>query len=230
MNLWKMLEATEFWSAIAGAFVGGLIALALQYLSLREGRRERQEERKQRQKAHANALLFKMMRVHSNCLSIFKYIEEALATGINSESEVEAWEVVRGLANVPEAVHFSSDEMSTLLAMGDHDVFNRVIEQDTLHNSLLDTVRLYTRKREQLSERFADVCDLDTEAGAHLGGAVKIEDAKKIRPLMVEVNHLINDLRKSASMYSEESLSALGRLHKIFRDKLELPYTLEIKA
>src|SRR2546426_10526449 len=53
----KILDSTEFWSAIVGAIVGGLIALGAQMLALRAGRKRREEDHKREQQALAASLL-----------------------------------------------------------------------------------------------------------------------------------------------------------------------------
>ena len=42
--LLSLSEKTEFWSAIAGAIVGGLIALVIQIVTLRASKKQRDED------------------------------------------------------------------------------------------------------------------------------------------------------------------------------------------
>jgi len=56
----EILNSTELWSAITGAIVGDLIALAIEMLALGEARKQREEDHKRTQQALANSLLFKI--------------------------------------------------------------------------------------------------------------------------------------------------------------------------
>ena len=68
----QLLHSSEFWSAIAGAVIGGLIALVAQVIFLRTAKKQREDEQRRTQQALANSLLFKMMRIHSNFVAIHK--------------------------------------------------------------------------------------------------------------------------------------------------------------
>ena len=77
LSLWS--QQSEFWSAIAGAVVGSVVGGAIGYLvqikALREGRRQREEDRKQAQQAQGRALLIKVGRIISNCYGTQRHFE-----------------------------------------------------------------------------------------------------------------------------------------------------------
>jgi hypothetical protein len=131
---------TEFWSAIIGAIVGGLIAYIVQVKALREGRRLRDEDHKRVQQAQGNALLFKMIRIHSDLHGIHRHIEGCFEQAEQKGLTGDPWQFVLPLANPPGPIHFSSEEMGMLLALKTDDVFNLVVKMDTVHNSLSDAV------------------------------------------------------------------------------------------
>ena len=152
-TLWSIISATEFWSAITGAFVGGLIAYLVQVTALREGRRLRDEDHKMMQEALGRALLIKMMRAYSNFHGIHQHIEDSFAEAARRGFEAEPSFIVQPLANTPDPVHFSSEEMGMLLGLKDYDVFNLVLSMDVIHNSLIDAVKVLNTERETLTEQ-----------------------------------------------------------------------------
>ncbi|MCF6198996.1 MAG: hypothetical protein L3J67_06280 [Hyphomicrobiaceae bacterium] len=66
----------EFWAAIIGAIVGGLISAGLQWLAYREQKKQREEERKNKDTAIAHSLLFKMIGIHTNLYHFNDYLEK----------------------------------------------------------------------------------------------------------------------------------------------------------
>lgn len=82
---------TEFWSAIAGAVVGGVIAYAVQIRALREGKRQRADDQKSIQQGLGNSLLFKMIKIHSNIHGIHRHIEECFETAAKRGQKGEPW-------------------------------------------------------------------------------------------------------------------------------------------
>ena len=151
-TLWSVIPGqTEFWSAIFGAVVGGSIAYMIQLKALREGRKQRDEEHKRLQQALGNALLFKMIRVHSNFYDVHKYIEGCFAEAARREHKGEPWQFVTPLANPPDPVYFSSEEMGMVLGLKNDDVFNLVLQMDVIHNSLIDIVRVLNTERRALA-------------------------------------------------------------------------------
>src|SRR5262245_8629003 len=105
-----ILASAEFWSAIAGAVVGGFIAFGVQMIALRETRKQQIAEHQQRQKALAHSLVFKMIGVHSNFRSIRRHFDDCLRKA-DEKAKAEPWQIVLPLANFPENIHFSSEEM-----------------------------------------------------------------------------------------------------------------------
>ena len=83
-TVWSiMLGQTEFWAAIVGAIVGavvgGSIAYMVQVRALREGRKQRGEDHNRLQQALGHALLFKMVRIHSDFYGLHRHFEDCFA-------------------------------------------------------------------------------------------------------------------------------------------------------
>lgn len=113
-----------------------------------------------------------------------------------------------------------------LLSLKDDDVFNSVVSMDVIHNSLSGAVQLLTTERKALSERLkADEAD-----GVVLSGVADRDQFLALRPRMIEVNSLSEQIRAEAKRSFEESSEALDRLTGLLREKLGLAYKLVPKA
>ena len=223
-------SAPEFWSAIVGAIVGavvgGLIAYMVQVKALHEGRKQRDEDHKRLWQALGNALLFKMMRLHSNFHGIQEHFEESFASAAQRKDRMEPWQFVLPLANPPDSVNFSSEEMGMLLSLKNDDVFNLVLSMDVIHNSLIDAVKVLNTERRALTERItAEEAD-----GAVLSSNLDRDQMMALRPRMIEVNGLIDSIRDHAKRGFKESGAAMYSLHNLLRDELEITYNLESKV
>lgn len=223
-SLWlSILGATEFWSAIVGAVVGGLIAYAVQTQALREGRKLRDEDHKRVEHALGYSLLFKMMRIYSDFYGIHEHIESCFQKAARDKFEGAPWQFFLPLANPPEPVHFSSEEMGMLLALKHDDVFNSVLSMDFIHNSLIDAIKVLNTERRALTEQLK----ADEATSTLVGGVLNKQQMLALQPRMIEVNGLIEDIRARAKMDFEESHNVLGGLHKVLTEKLGLGVKLE---
>ncbi len=141
----------EFWSAIAGAIVGGVIALGIQLLALHAAAKDRREAAAERQKALGHALLFKTIQIYSHLRSFNGHLKDAQAVAEKAGQKTIIWQIVLPFANLPQRVHFSTDEMAMLLSLKDDDLFNDLVSMDELHNSTIDIFSTYTARRLSLT-------------------------------------------------------------------------------
>lgn len=230
-TLWSaMPRTTEFWSAIfgavGGAVVGGLIAYIIQVKALREGRRQRDEDHERVRHALGTSLLFKMSRIQSNIYGIHRYIEDCFESDAKEGLEREPWELFLPLANFPDLVQFSQEEMGMLLALKNDDVFNLVLSTDIVHNSLIDGFQVLNIDRRALTDRIKP----DKAEGNVLSSVLDRDQMLVLRPYMIEVNTLIEDIRTRAKRDYEESVNAMDRLQQLLREKLGLSYKLNFKV
>jgi hypothetical protein len=223
---WPTLPiGSEFWSAIAGAIVGGVIAYLVQVKALREGRRAREADQSRVRLALANSLLFKVLQIHSNVSGIRDHFEKCFARAASGPA-AQPWEIVLPLANFPDRVNFSSDEMGMLLSLKDDDTFNLVLSMDVKHNSLIDTIKVLSVERRALTERLTPEDVQDTM----LSGKLNAEQERALWPRMIEVNGLIESARAMANDDFDQSRDALNRVHEVLRDKLGIPYSLQLRS
>ena len=217
----------EFWSAIGGALGGtiggGLIAYLIQLKALRETRRYREQDHRRSQQHLANSLLVKMIQLHSNFRGFHKHFEDSFAKETNSKGNRESWQFVLPIANIPNPIHFSSDELSMLLAMKDNHVFNAILPMDTVHNSLLEAANTFTTQRTLLTDRLP----IERTDSSSVGGTLTPEQLQTIRPQMIIVNQLVEQIRVFADSGFNESKTALHALHSLIQNRLDVTYELQ---
>lgn len=222
--------ATEFWAAIVGAvvgaFAGGFIAFVLQRQSLLESRNQREEDRQEKRRALGHALLFKVGQINSNTAQFHMHMEEAWAHGLARSQPAEPCMFVRPIINLPDPVHFSVDEMALVLSFKDEDLFNSMVSLDTQHNGVLATFAAYTDKRTGLFELLPPGADLGEGA---FGIELDADQLQRIRPLMIEVNMLAEDMRRRAKGDFERSEDCLQKLLAFLETNLNLKYGMETK-
>lgn len=216
---------TEFWAAIAGAFVGGLIALAGQIVVLEAAKRARLVEQRDKHKALAHALLFKMIQIHSRIEKIREHIQECVDVGQAKQAPAEPWQTVMGLASLPDPVHFTADEMAYLLSLKDDALFNDIASLDEVHNSTVAAFKLFGDRRAALTGTMS--ATMEGNVGATL---FTTEQFAVARPRMVELNNLATSILTAATTDAPLMWDALNRLQILFQKKSGLAYRVELKA
>lgn len=215
---------TEFWAAIVGASVGGVIAFAIQLIVLIAAAKQRRKENDERTQALGYSLLFKMIKIHSNVHGFGRHLEESFADAVEGGTEREPWQIYRPLANAPSPVHFSTDEMAMLLSLKDDDLFNELFSQDSVHNGTLEIFQTLDSRRQALTDGLPA-----TMEGATGETVLTQEQLLVVGPKMVEVNLLIESAREWCKKEEKISRKLLIRLHSTLKDKVGLTNKLSFK-
>lgn len=218
---WLSSFGSEFWSAIAGAVVGGVIAYMLHRSALREARRERESAAADARKALAHSLLFKAIKIFEGLHGLKKHVDEAVN---EAGSTVSLASVMFPIANLPDKIVFSSDEMAMLLSLGDDDVFNRVVSLDAIHNSVLPAWERYAMLREKF-QQLSSTEHFDKETGA---AAVIIEPGSPLEITLFEADQVAVELTSRAQRDTAEAKDAMTALHLLLSQKLGLKVGLSL--
>jgi hypothetical protein len=213
---------SEFWSAIAGAIVGGCIAFAVQMYALKENRSQRIEDRLRANQSLARSLLFKLSKMYSDFVSVYAHIDEGLKRVVPNGHNNEPWTSVRPLMNPPEKITFLSEEMSLLLELKDDRLFNSLFSLDRVHGALVEILGDFRVERERL---FSQMPSQPLE-----GGVVQIslnkEQVQALRPRMELVNYLVRTAHEWCEKDSRTASDALDRLQVLVREQLNLKIEL----
>jgi hypothetical protein len=225
-SLTTLLNAKEFWSAIAGAVVGGSIAYAVQVRALKEGRAQRREDRDNARSALAHSILFKVIKIHSNLYGFDKHFKECFGDAAARRDKLEPWQFMRPVANPPDSVHFTPDEMAMVLALKHDNIFNDLLYMDSHYNGLIGGMALLDAKRTALTEQ---VIVLGGEGPAFNVGITKDKLAALV-PKIFEVNRLATDLRGAIAEATQSSNATMTQLNDLLRERLGLSYKIDSQA
>jgi hypothetical protein len=217
------VTAKEFWTTLFGAVVGGLISFSIMMKTLREARQNRREDRRRTDQALGNAVHFKLVRIHSNFNGLRRHLDECFAHN-RIDPNAQPWQFTKPLVNLPDAMHFTAEEMGMLLGLKNDAVFNAVVELDLVHNTLFDAVRAMFEERRTLLEllkpRHVDPTML-------VSGVLDPETEVVVRARMLQVNDLIKNVYVMAQREDESSRTALRQLNDLLRKELGLTYRLQ---
>ena len=210
----------EFWAAVVGAIVGsasgGLITLLLQ---LSQDRRQASEHNQ----ALARSLIFKLIRIASD-LHLFKVHTDECAERAEQDKLPIGWQSFRPIANLPDRVSFSSEEMSYLLSLKDDKLFDKVLSLDVLHSSTVGIFELYKERRLALTDMLAATMD-------GMVGTTALNDAQKafFDPKAAELDLLVSDIRKRVEEDASQSREALEETNAAIAETLGKPLVLKFK-
>jgi len=219
-----MTFGTEFWSAISGALVGGLIALVVQLVAIWAAKKERKAAKKERSIALAHSIMFKVMRIHSNLYNLHLHLEESFAA-VDPASHNRPCLFVLPLVGTPADVDFSAEEMSLVLSFKDAELTDMLMSLDGIHNNLIEVFETYAGLRNELQ------ASLPAEMEGNVGTSkLTKEEWMLAEPKMVVMNQLLVDARTRAKLDYDDSKKATDSLLKAINDTLGLKLVVEFKA
>lgn len=214
----------EFWAAVVGALVGGLIALILQLVSLRVARKYRIEDQTNARRALAYSLSFKMIKIATYLKEAWRHFESTNKEC--AEENAEPWQVFLSAANLPERIRFTDNEMSLVLSLGDADVFNELFMVDALYVGTIDNIEVLSRLRDSLSSELKAV-GMSGDKGV-LG--LSPEEHLAFKPKMIEVNKLFEGIHSTAQNDYEVAKRLTGQLLNLFEKEFGASFSSMIKG
>jgi len=134
----------------------------------------------------------------------------------------EPWRFYTPLASLPKHVDFTSEEMGMLLQQKDDEVFNSTLQADVVHNAFVDALETLNTMQPELMERISPE-SVEGEVGKI---AIPKDEALALRPAMINVNSLIEQLRKEAEKDAVAAGRLLDSLQTLLRGRLGLPYSV----
>jgi hypothetical protein len=209
---------------IVGSIIGGTTSYLLQRKSLKAAKVQHDEDRLEVRKALAYSPLFKMIQIASGTQVLHNHLENAFQKAKAEGLDGDAWRFVLPLANQPDRVKFSAEEMALLLSLKDNKLFNEMMPCDEIYNSTLQVFDHYKTLRRTLT-------DMPPIEISGTRGTIRLtaEDALKIAPRIIELNELIADLQKRLPDDSKETARMVLDLHGLLRKHFKFEFKLKMK-
>ncbi|MET4173839.1 hypothetical protein ABIB99_004939 [Bradyrhizobium sp. LA6.1] len=221
ITAWAVFSAIG--GSLTGAVVGGTINYFLQRASRAEAKKQRDDDRLEVRRALAYSLLFKLIRVVSDLENLRKAVAESVEHATASGLKGALWQMVLPVANLPDAVDFSADEMALVLSLDDQ-TFNQIAALDKLHESTIAIFCSYGQQREALVQKF----------GASMQGSIGTtqltkEDAEWLAPRAHMLNDLVVAMKQRTEVDAVEARDGLTSVHSLFVKELGIKKRLEFK-
>jgi hypothetical protein len=218
----------ELLAAIAGAIVGaaiaGIIAWLLQWQSLRAAEKQRVHDAHERNRTLARSLIVRLTILHSHLAQMDNHMKAVFGTIANHpDPKPEPWQVARPVTPLPTPIVIPTDELTLLLGLKLDTLFNDAVMLDEKHNTVVALFEEYGRHKGELTAMMPP--EGITDDVAHI--ALTQEQARLVRPMMVECNQLADAMREYAERNAKESWALLSRMTAAFNEKLQLKLEIE---
>lgn len=119
------------------------------------------------------------------------------------------------LANMHSPIEFSADEMSMLLSLRNDAIFNRILQLDDIHNSIVPAWELYAALREKVKQ-LSQTIQFDPELGR---SEIEVKKGSPLAIALFEADQMAIELIRRANVDAIEAKQALVELLALFRSQ-----------
>jgi hypothetical protein len=215
--------SSEFWAAVAGSLVGGLIALMLQIWSAWQSDNRRKEDLKYKENSTIYNLYYKVILIHSNITTIRDSIE-AQFEKTDPDQANNPSSFLLPIPNPSDSIVFSDQEMG-LLMQKDKSLFNQIVMTDQCHNSLIPMIKRYDIERAELWRGFP--ADMNGTVGTI---TLTKDQMREKMPAIVGLNILIDQLRHRLKQDQASSEISMLKISKYVKDNIDSSLDVQIKT
>jgi hypothetical protein len=219
--MFEIVTSAEFWAAIIGAIVGGSIAAIVQWLFARS-------ERRRQERAQATSLLFKLAKITANLIVLKQHVDECFAPVPNMGLDTQLWQVLTPIANLTDPIHFTTEEMSVLLAQANDKVFHQVMGLDDQHNTMITLMRAFQAGRADLNQRLEPYRIIDRIEGDRVEARFPADVIQNFSPYTIELNSLVAHLRESLPKDVRDARQATEAAQSMMRNNLRIKFKVQI--
>lgn len=217
----KIPDSDEFWAAIIGAVVGGLIAGLTQWAFARS-------QRKQQERALATSLLLKLGKLTATLMVTKQHVDDCFTEAGEVGPDTQPWQMLIPIANLANPIHFTSDEMSLLLSQGNDKIFHSVLGLDDRHNDIITLMRSFQEKRAEIERRLEPHRIIDRVDGDRIDIRYPRDVMLALSPYFIDLNSIVGHLREQLPKDVATAREATERAQTLLKNRLGLKFKLQI--
>lgn len=217
----KIPDSDEFWAAIIGAVVGGLIAGLTQWAFARS-------QRKQQERALATSLLLKLGKLTATLMVTKQHVDDCFAEAGEVGPDTQSWQILIPIANLADLVHFTPDEMSLLLAQANDRIFHLVLGLDDRHNDIITLMRSFQEKRTEINRRLEPHQIIDRVVGDRVDVRYPPDVMRALSPYAIDLNSIVDHLQNDLPKDVETARTATERAQTLLKNRLGLKFRIQI--
>jgi len=231
MAVSEVVGSTEFIAAIVGAIIGsvtgGVISYFLQRSATKAAKAERDIDRKEGQLATAHAIVTKALLIHAHLNSLHNHFEGSLEEAARDGFKGAPSQIIKPLANMPDEISFSPEEMALFMSLDDLAVFNSTLLVDVSYRSLLGAITTFNGLKTALNEKLLPG---ELQEGGIVSTVLTGEQMAALAPRFHEIDSLLDSIRAHLRENREAANAALDTLVSLFNQKLGLGLKIAKKS
>lgn len=218
------LTGETFWSAILGALIGAQASYSVQKRAVKLAKVEREKSEMDRKRQLALSLLIKIINIHSEFGALKNHVDAAEQKAKKENPPVSIEVTLFPFANLSENICFSHEELTLLIQIESHDLFNKIFLLDKKLNSCLKLWRRYEAARQAVSDNSETNLNLDTGSMD-----IKFKTTSRAAPHYYIAKQIAPELATQTRLGFEESQSCIAEFQKDIREKLDIRQTIRFE-
>lgn len=209
--------------AIIGAVVAGGIAWILQAQNLKAQEQLIKGAQAEHKRALAHSLIHKLMKISSDVSNLRAHVEKSL----ERSDQVQMWPAVQGIANIPNEVILTADELWLLSDAEATALFTEAFEVEGIHRAYVKILDHYSTRRLELGDMVPSMSTTHEPGSDYIVGE---NERRILEPRMVELNSILTDIVEEGDKQEQRAAQLLFRATDHLKQNLDLKIALQARA
>lgn len=216
-----IFDSKEFWAAIIGAIVGGFIAALTQWFFA-------WSQRKYQERALATSLLLKLGKLTATLIVTKQHVDACFAEAGDVGADTQPWQILTPIANLANPIHFTSDELSLLLAQANDNIFGLVLGMDDRHNDIISIMHSFQEKRDDITRKLEPHRIVERVVGDRVDVLYPPQLMRDLSPYIIDLNSIVDHVRTHLPRDADTARTATERAQTLLKNRLKLKFRLQV--